>query len=259
MSRSIATPSNTSTALVTGEPVPPMTPAERERLATLRASTKRSEDGSWNSTGFALAPAERQRFLALRNELDAWLEAGAEAWDRQRVHDRLHAFLMGFSQLRALDPVNGVMLVNDFVEAVEGFPLGVVHRACKSWNQRRFPWPNYAFPPTPPDMRRAVDEMITEMKVERYDLNAVLLAKPADGRSTRPTAEEREKGAAAARQLIASIAEAGRRLDEDLSAAARQGSTAEHLEHVRRFQAAEAERKTEIAWRRTAEGRRADA
>ncbi|WP_456015811.1 hypothetical protein [Methylorubrum populi] len=223
-----------------------MTASERDRLAILRKSTKRSEDGSWISTGCALLPAERERFAALRADLDARLAPAADDEDRAAVHDRLHAFLMGFSQLRALDAGGSAMMLNDFVEAVEGLPVGVVHRACRGWNQRHFAWPNYSFPPTPPDMRRAADEMRTEMKVERYDLNAVLLAAPAK-RPDQPTQEERDKGAARAAALITSIAEAGKRLDEDLSAAAKRGSNAEHLEHVRRFQAAEAERKARIA------------
>lgn len=225
-----------------------MTTAERDRLATLRASTKRSEDGSWTSTGCAPSQAERERFAALRADLDARLAPAGDDEDRAAVHDRLHAFLMGFSQLRALDAGGSAMMLNDFVEAVEGLPVGVVHRACRGWNQRHFKWPNYSYPPTPPDMRRAADEMRTEMRVERYDLNAVLLAAPAK-MLDRPTQEQRDRGAATAAALIASIAEAGKRLDEDLSAAARQGSNAEHLEHVRRFQAAEAERKARIAQR----------
>lgn len=95
-------------------------------------------------------------------------------------------------------------MVADFVEAVEDLPIGAIHRACKSWNQRAFKWPNYSFPPTPPDMRRAVDETITEMKVERYDLDAVLKALPAP-KPPRPTQEERERAAAEAADVIASI------------------------------------------------------
>lgn len=174
--------------------------------------TKRNADGSWTSTGFALAPAERSRFAALRADVDARLTAADAGWDeagrdRQQVHDRLHGFLMGFSALRTLDNGGGVMMTAAFVEAVEDLPISAVHRACKAWNQRAFKWPNYSFPPTPPDMRRAVNETVTEMKVERYDLDAVLRAIPAL-RVPRPTQAERDEAAARAAEVMASIAEA---------------------------------------------------
>ncbi|WP_238308344.1 hypothetical protein [Methylorubrum suomiense] len=148
--------------------------------------------------------------MALRADVDARLTAADAGWDddgfdRKQVHDRLHGFLMGFSALRALDGGGGKMMVADFVEAVEDQPIGAVHRACKAWNQRAFKWPNYSFPPTPPDMRRAVNETITEMKVERYDLDAVLNAQ-LPPKLEQVTQEQRDAAAAEAVAVIAMIA-----------------------------------------------------
>lgn len=178
MDRSIATRSNSTTALAP-EGIAPMSTAERTRVEALRAATKRTPEGGYSTSG-GLVPtaAERERFAALRADLDERLAADGSQEERARIHDRLHGFLMGFAQLRALDGGNAALMVANFVEAVKGVPAEAVHRACRAWNRRRFSWPNYAFPPTPPDLCRAAKEIVTEMRVERHDLHAILIAAP---------------------------------------------------------------------------------
>lgn len=145
---------------------------------------------------------EKRRMLALYQDLDARLQPAP----RSKAHDRIHAFLMGFPALRSADGAVATMMVQDFVEAVEGMPIEAIHRACKGWNRRAFSWANYSFPPNPAEMNRAVSEMLIDAKVEHYALKLVTSAKPVDdGVAPAPTEEQRAACVADAEALIAQI------------------------------------------------------
>ena len=166
----------------------------------------------------------------------------------------MHVFLGGFSQLKSLDDESAAMMLENFVEAMEGLPLEVVSRTCKAWNQKKIKGVDYRFPPTPPEFRGAADDIMALLRVERRDVEVVLCALPAPAPLPAPTDEEREACASAAAELVKVIADAGARLDAELSEASATASRIEQLAYVRRFQAAEAERKARIALLAAAEG-----
>ncbi|MGE7153143.1 hypothetical protein ACQKJ1_05315 [Methylorubrum rhodesianum] len=168
---------------------------------------------------------------------------------RTQIEDRLHGFAYGFGTLRALDSDTFAATLKVMVQAVDHLPYEAVSRACLAWTKGQIRWANCRFPPDAPEIARAAEEALGQMRMEEREIRIVLGAKLLPAPPAKPTQEERDKAVADAAAVIAGIVEAGRRLDEDLSAAARRGSDAEHLEHVRRFQAAEAERKARIAQR----------
>ncbi|CAO4173249.1 hypothetical protein [Methylorubrum extorquens] len=226
------------------ETLPAMPPAARDRLDAMVKAMKEEAPGQY-SISRAVAPTddERRGLSQRRRDLQQAMELGC----RTAIEDRLHGFAFGFGTLRALDRETFAATLKVMVQAVDHLPYEAVSRACLAWTKGQIRWANCRFPPDAPELARAAEEALGQMRMEERELRIVLGAKLLPAPPPKPTQEERDRAAADATALIASIAEAGRRLDEDLSAAAHRGSNAEHLEHVRRFQAAETERKARIA------------
>lgn len=166
--------------------------------------------------------------------------------DLSQIHDKMHVFLSGFPQLRMLDAEGAGMMLENFVEAMEGLPLEVVARACKAWNQRKVQGVDYRYPPAPPEFRKAADDIMAALRVERREVESVMRALPAPAPLPPVTDEQRAECAARAADLVKSIADAGAKLDAELSDASAKSSRIEQAAYVRRFQAAEAERKARI-------------
>lgn len=166
---------------------------------------------------------------------------------RDEIQDRLHVFLAGFPQLRTLDEEGGAMMLENFVEAVEGLPLEVVARAVKAWNQRKVQGVDYRFPPAPPEFRKAADDIMAALRVERRDVEMVMRAIAAPEGPAPITDEEREACLNRAAETVEGIVKAGEKLDAELSDASAAAARIEQAAYVERFRRAEAERKARIA------------
>lgn len=184
----------------------------------------------------------------------AWLEPYRQGLrglvqpaDPSEVHDRLHVFLSGFPQLRTLDTEGARMMLANFVEALEGLPIEVVARTCKAWNQRKVQGVDYRFPPAPPEFRKAADDIMAALRVERRDVEMVMRAIAAPDRSAPITDEEREACLKRAAETVEGIVKAGEKLDAELSDASAAAARIEQAAYVERFRRAEAERKARIA------------
>lgn len=232
-------------------PFVPLTREQRDRLTAMREAATATAPGKYSISQRGAPTAEERAWLEpYRADLHQLLRPGT----RREIDDRMHVFLGGFSQLKSLDDESAAMMLENFVEAMEGLPLEVVSRTCKAWNQKKIKGVDYRFPPTPPEFRGAADDIMALLRVERRDVEVVLCALPAPAPLPGPTDEEREACASAAAELVKVIADAGARLDAELSEASATAGRIEQLAYVRRFQAAEAERKARIAMLAAAEG-----
>jgi hypothetical protein len=235
---------NTLPSITQIAPFAPLSREQRDRLKEMREAATATAPGKFSISSRAAPTAEERAWLEpYRASLHQMLRPG----DPSALHDRLHVFLAGFSQLRSLDAEGAAMMLENFVEAVEGLPLEVVARTCRAWNQKKIKGVDYRYPPGPPEFRGAADEIMAALRVERRDVEVVLRALPAPARPPAPTDEEREACAARAAELVKVIADAGAKLDAELSEASTNAARLEQEAFVRRFQAAEAERKARIA------------
>lgn len=225
-------------------PFAPLSREQRDRLKEMREAATATAPGKFSILSRA-APTDEERVWL--EPYRASLHQMLRPADPSAVHDRLHVFLAGFSQLRSLDAESAAMMLENFVEAVEGLPLEVVARTCRAWNQKKIKGVDYRYPPGPPEFRGAADEIMATLRVERRDVEVVLRALPAPERPPAPTDEERDACAARAAELVKGIADAGAKLDAELSDASANAARIEQAAYVRRFQAAEAERKERIA------------
>lgn len=229
--------------------LPEMPQAARGRLNAMMAAVKEEAPGRYSISRSVAPSDEERRGLQLRRRA---LQDAMRPGDRETIKDRLHGFAYGFGALRALDEETFAATLKTMVQAVDHLPYEAVSRACLAWTKGLVKWANCRFPPDAPELARAAEEAFGQLRMEERELRIILGARLLPAPKPPPTQAERDKGAAEAAALIADIAAAGRRLDADLTAAASHGSQAEHLDHVRRFQAAEAERKARIAAQRAA-------
>lgn len=225
-------------------PFLPLSAEQRDRLKAMREAASVTAPGKFSISSHAAPTAEDFAWLEpYRRGLRGML-APAEPAD---VHDRIHVFLGGFPQLRTLDTEGARMMLANFVEALEGLPLEVVARTCKAWNQRKVQGVDYRFPPAPPEFRKAADDIMAALRVERRDVEMVVRAIAAPEGPPPITDEEREECLKRAAEVVAGITKAGEKLDAELSDASAAAARIEQAAYVERFRRAEAERKARIA------------
>jgi hypothetical protein len=234
---------NTLPSITQIAPFAPLSREQRDRLKTMREAATATGPGKFSISSHAAPTAEDRAWLEPYRQ---GLRAMVQPADASEIHDKMHVFLSGFPQLRTLDTEGAGMMLENFVEALEGLPLEVVARACKAWNQRKVQRVDYRFPPAPPEFRKAADDIMAALRVERREVESVLRALPAPAPLPPVTDEQRAECAAAAAELVKVIADAGAKLDAELSDASANASRIEQAAYVRRFQAAEAERKARI-------------
>ena len=124
---------------------------------------------------------------------------------REAIEDRIHQFAFGFSQLRSLDATTFKYALANFVEAVDHLPREAVCRACVAWNKRRFHWANPTFPPQAPELARAAEEMLIEMRCEERDLRIILNAAVAPPPPAALTGKQRDDAVARWDEIRAAI------------------------------------------------------
>jgi hypothetical protein len=78
-----------------------------------------------------------------------------------------------------------------YLTALEHVPTWAVAEAGRRWLQARAGPQNYDFGPTPPRLREVADEVLTDVRAQRHDLQRLLKARPMSEEKQDPQTRQR--------------------------------------------------------------------
>jgi hypothetical protein len=173
-------------------PAAPQTRADADLLAKYRNALERTAAGLWSiSDQRAPAGADRQ---ALEQRLAA-LEQSEGRTAPQTIAGRVARLFLRFPSSRLTD-ATAEAVVAAYAADLEPFPLWAIDQAMLEAIRK-----GGAFAPSSPELRKACERAVAASRVEAGEIKAVLNAEVYH----EPSADEREKGLAMFREVIAEL------------------------------------------------------